>query len=69
LGIDVSVGPLLASINHAYSHFRVTLHVYLCEHAKGQPRSLSHTQVKWIPKAHFARYAFPAATRKAFALL
>lgn len=69
LDIEVSVGPPLASVKHAYSHFRVTLHVYLCEHTKGQPRSLSHTRLKWIPKAHFARYAFPSATRKALELI
>jgi A/G-specific adenine glycosylase len=69
LGTEVSVGPLLASVKHAYSHFRVTLHVYLCEHTKGQPRSLSHTQLRWIPKSYFARYAFPSATRKVLELL
>ena len=69
LGIEVSVGPLLVSIKHAYSHFRVTLHVYLCEHARGQPRAVFHTELKWIPERHFARYAFPAATRRALDVL
>lgn len=69
LGIEVSVGPLLASIKHAYSHFRVTLHVYLCEHAKGEHRCLFHTHLKWIPKAHFGRHAFPAATRRVLDVL
>lgn len=69
IGIEVKIGGLLASVTHAYSHFRVTLNVYRCEHIAGAPQSNAHTAVKWVPKAHFDRYAFPKANHKFLHLL
>ena len=64
--LDIDVRPVehVATVNHAYSHFTITLHVYLCEHIDGKPRANYHSEIKWIPRAHFDRYAFPAADLK-----
>jgi A/G-specific adenine glycosylase len=64
LGIAVRIGRALASVRHAYSHFRITLHVYACEYVRGRPRAHYHTELKWVRRAEFDRYAFPAATVK-----
>jgi A/G-specific adenine glycosylase len=70
LGVRVKVGGLIASVNHAYSHFRVTLHVYQCALAGvGAPRPNTHTKLKWVFPSHFARYAFPKANHKFLGLL
>ena len=66
LGIEVRVGDHIASIDHGYSHFTITLHLYRCEHLEGRPRAIFHDHVKWILLSHFDRYAFPAANRKLF---
>jgi A/G-specific adenine glycosylase len=65
--LDVTVGQLIAEVAHAYSHFRITLCVYACTPKSGDARPLYHTDLKWVPKSRFSRYAFPAATLKAFA--
>ncbi|MCH9034496.1 MAG: NUDIX domain-containing protein, partial [Planctomycetes bacterium] len=57
LGIDVEVGGLVATVKHAYSHFRVTLNVYRCRPNGGKPRANSHTRLKWVRPADFDRYA------------
>jgi A/G-specific adenine glycosylase len=69
LGITVRVGGLIASVNHAYSHFKVTLNVYRCEHVSGTPEPKTHTELKWVLPSQFARYAFPKANHKFLDLL
>jgi len=64
LGLDVEVGPLVASIRHAYSHFAITLRLYRCESPKGRPEPRYHTEIKWIRPIHFDRYALSAANYK-----
>lgn len=67
LGVEAVIGPRLASVDHAYSHFSITLHVYACRLASEPVRSGAHTCLRWVPRSQFNRYAFPAATLKALA--
>ena len=39
LGIRVKVVRPLMSVPHAYTHFRITLHVYECRYVSGRPRA------------------------------
>jgi len=39
-------------VRHAYSHFKITLHTYLCRYKSGTARPLACDAVKWIaPKS------------------
>jgi A/G-specific adenine glycosylase len=69
LGVRVDVGGLVATVEHAYSHFRVTLHVYRCAHRSGTPTARVHTRLRWTAPAEFARLAFPKANHKFLHLL
>ena len=69
LGIKIRIGPLVASVRHAYSHFEITLHVYRAKQTGGRVGATHYSQAKWVPRAHFGRYAFPTATRKVLHLL
>lgn len=62
LGIRASVGPLVAAVDHAYSHFRITLHLYRVDRFDGDPEPRTHTALRWLRRADFERYAFPKAT-------
>jgi len=64
LGVRVRIGRRLATVRHAYSHFRITMHVYLCECPDGRPQPRYHTDLRWVPTSRFGEYAFPAATLK-----
>jgi A/G-specific adenine glycosylase len=68
LGVKVSVGGLLASVDHTYSHMKVKLTVYRCE-IQGVPRPFAHVSLKWIAPAQFHRYPFPMVNRKFLHLL
>lgn len=69
LGVRVKIGDLVATVDHAYSHFRVTLHVYRCELVSGAPQARSHTELKWVAPKDFPNYAFPKANHKFLRLL
>jgi A/G-specific adenine glycosylase len=69
LGLEVEVGGLVASVRHAYSHFRITLSVYRCTSREGDPQPGIHTDLKWVRPAEFALYAFPKANQKFLDLL
>lgn len=47
LGIVIDVGPPMASLRHAFTHFRLTLHVFLCHLLHGQPRPLECAAWCW----------------------
>ncbi len=56
-------------VQHAYTHFRVTLHVLQCRHVSGEPQCRACTDWRWEQVANLARYAFPTANRKIIAAL
>lgn len=47
LGICIRPGKYLASVNHTYTHFRITLRAYECRLLKGKPESLGCQNWRW----------------------
>ena len=64
LGIEASIGEPVASVDHAYSHFRITLHLYRCTITGGRVRRRYHTAVRWVSRSGLDRFAFPAANSR-----
>ncbi len=48
LGIAIRPGKHLASVNHTYTHFRITLHAYECRLLKGIPKTLGCQNWQWV---------------------
>lgn len=61
LGIEVEVGDRLISLDHAYSHFRVTLNVHHCRHLSGEPQPIECDEIRWVSLDELDQYPFPAA--------
>lgn len=68
-GIKIKIHHALASVKHAYTHFRVTLYPFVCEWESGDARPLSGEKVLWVKPAALKNFAFPSANRKIFPLL
>ena len=64
LGIEVEPISFFMKLDHAYSHFTITLHAYLCSHLSGTPRPKESQQVKWVSISELEEYPFPKANRK-----
>jgi A/G-specific adenine glycosylase len=56
LGVEVRVGQAFGVYQHAYTHFRITLHAFLCELLDGQPQPLEAAELAWIVPAELDRY-------------
>jgi len=69
LAIRIEVGDLFARVNHAYSHFRITLHVFRCKPVSGRIRKLGVADYRWIEPHELSRFAFPKADRVVIAML
>ncbi len=64
LGIEVTITKPFMKLDHAYSHFKITLHAYLCELKNGEPRARSSQRIRWVPINELEEYPFPKANRK-----
>ena len=64
LAIDVDViGPFM-HLDHAYTHFRITLYVYHCRHTSGEPQAIECADWTWARPNELESYAFPTADRR-----
>ena len=64
LGIAVTVGAELITVDHAYSHKKLRFVVHLCNWVSGEPQPLASQQVRWVRPAELGNYAFPAANAR-----
>lgn len=64
IGIEIAVGDELIRVDHAYSHFKVTLVVHHCQYLAGEPQPLACDEVRWVSVAELNDYPFPKANEK-----
>ena len=64
LGVEVEVGEPLARIDHAYSHFKITLHAFACRILNGTPEHHEAQPMQWVAVEDLDDYAFPRANRR-----
>ena len=62
LGAEVEALRELAVVRHAYSHFKVRLHVFACRRRRGRIRP--RRPHAWVPAADLGAYPFPAANHR-----
>jgi A/G-specific adenine glycosylase len=58
LGIRIKVGKPITSIDHAYTHFKITLHAFECELVSGSRAALQVQDFKWVRMSDLKKYAF-----------
>jgi A/G-specific adenine glycosylase len=56
IGVEIEVGVRLGAFNHAYSHFRVTVHAFECELIKGEPQAIEHSEIRWVSPERLREY-------------
>jgi A/G-specific adenine glycosylase len=64
LGLKIKAGEQLAIVEHAYTHFSLTLHVLRAQGGEGIPRARYHQALCWAGKGVRARLALSRADRK-----
>lgn len=69
LAIDIEVGEAITQVRHAYTHFRITLHVFHARHIAGEPQALACADWRWIMLDELDAYPFPVTDQKVIATL
>lgn len=64
LGIQIEVLEPFLKLRHAYTHLRITLHVYHCRHIAGEPRAIDCADWAWASREQLRNYAFSTADRR-----
>lgn len=69
LGLEVEIGSQLTTIPHSYTHFRISLHVFMCRYLGGEPQALDCADWRWAQLADLGNFAFPVTDQKIIRLL
>jgi len=69
LDLEVRVGEKIIAVDHAFSHFSITLHAFYCAYVSGRVKLASAQKFKWVAPRELEQYAFPAANKKIIAAL
>lgn len=57
MGCRIAVGEPFGVYSHAYTHFKITLHAFLCSLAEGdEPQVLHHEQILWVDHQKLADF-------------
>ena len=64
LDFAIEVEEFLVQVEHAYSHFSITLHAFKARYKSGEPRAVECADWRWIDPAELDDFAFSRADRK-----
>ena len=64
LGAGIQVGETLGIYRHAYTHFRITLHAFLCKLTDGEPKPIEAAELAWVIPAELVNYPMGKVDRQ-----
>jgi A/G-specific adenine glycosylase len=64
VNLNIKVDKHLAQVKHAYSHFKITMDVYLCTYVSGKIKLNGPVDYKWIYPSKIINYPLPKANHK-----
>jgi A/G-specific adenine glycosylase len=56
LAVDIAVGEHFGVYEHAYTHFRVTLHAFCCHLIDGEPQAIEASDLRWVIPSNLPEY-------------
>ncbi len=69
LGIEIEVGEQIGTVQHGFSHLRITLYAFECQLIRGEPQAIGCAAWVWVTLDEIDRYAFAVTDRKIIAML
>lgn len=61
VGVEIEPGAQISSVEHAYEHYTVELHLYACRVLRGEPRAVNVHQFRWVASDDFDELPFTPA--------
>lgn len=68
-GLQVQVGERIAVVKHTYTHFKITLHAFLCAYQGGEAHPKSSQEIRWVALHELSQFAFPKANKSVITAL
>ncbi len=68
-GVGVQPGPLIRTIKHGVTRYRITLECYAAQFESGRVKSTKARPVRWLPKRDLAELPLSVTGRKIAELL
>lgn len=62
--LKVTIRECFCTVNHAYTHFKITMHAFWCDYKGGDPIPLSAEVLEWVPLSELHKRPFPKANHK-----
>ena len=56
LAAEIEVGEVFGVYRHAFTHFKITLHAFLCRLAQGEPQALEASEIQWVEPARLKNF-------------
>jgi A/G-specific adenine glycosylase len=69
LAIEVEVNDLFTVVHHGFTHFKITLHAFMCRYRSGNPQKIGVHDWAWAAIDDLERYSFGKADREIIAAL
>ncbi|MBA2670702.1 MAG: A/G-specific adenine glycosylase [Gemmatimonadetes bacterium] len=64
VGVSVAAGEPLGSVDHIFTHVRVTYEAILCTLLSGEPSPILYERARWIPISRIGELALPRAQQR-----
>jgi A/G-specific adenine glycosylase len=64
IGLEIEVEDHLITLDHAYTHFRITLTAHFCRYLGGTPQAIECQEIRWVEIYDLDRFPFPKANIK-----
>ncbi len=69
LAIEVEVEDLFTVVHHGFTHFKITLHAFMCRYRSGAPQKIGVHDWAWVSVNELDQYSFGKADREVIAAL
>jgi A/G-specific adenine glycosylase len=69
VNLNVNIDRHLATVQHAYTHFKIVMDVFCCRYISGRVYLRGPVAFRWIRLNEYKRYPFPKANHKFIPLL
>ncbi len=64
MDVEIEVGRQLTVVDHAYTHFRITLFAFVCSLRAGEPKCLACRDFRWVKTEELADLPMAVTDRK-----
>jgi len=64
LDASIQVGEAFGVYQHAYTHFRITLHAFFCQLIEGEPKPIEADELAWVSPSELQQYPMGKVDRQ-----